>query len=246
MIRTIFAVLFAVVYLICGIPVLGIEWIIGKFNKEKMDVSSLRMVQWALGTIGKICGVKLTVIGKENIPKDQAVLYVCNHRSYFDIILGYSIMPGLTGYISKDDLEKVPLLNIWMRRLYCLFLNRTDMKQGLKTILKAIEYIKQGVSICIFPEGTRNRGEEGSLLEFKEGSFKIAEKTGCPVIPMAISHTADVILNHMPKVTPCHVTIEYGEPIYPKELPKELPKEQKRALGAMTKGRIQEMLDQHE
>ena len=242
MIRTIFAVLFAVVYLICGIPVLGIEWIIGKFNKEKMDVSSLRMVQWALGTIGKICGVKLTVIGKENIPKDQAVLYVCNHRSYFDIILGYSIMPGLTGYISIDDLEKVPLLNIWMRRLYCLFLNRTDMKQGLKTILKAIEYIKQGVSICIFPEGTRNRGEEGSLLEFKEGSFKIAEKTGCPVIPMAISHTADVILNHMPKVTPCHVTIEYGEPIYPKELPKE----QKRALGAMTKGRIQEMLDQHE
>lgn len=242
MIRTIFAVLFAVVYLICGIPVLGIEWIIGKFNKEKMDVSSLRMVQWALGTIGKICGVKLTVIGKENIPKDQAVLYVCNHRSYFDIILGYSIMPGLTGYISKDDLEKVPLLNIWMRRLHCLFLNRTDMKQGLKTILKAIEYIKQGVSICIFPEGTRNRGEEGSLLEFKEGSFKIAEKTGCPVIPMAISHTADVILNHMPKVTPCHVTIEYGEPIYPKELPKE----QKRALGAMTKGRIQEMLDQHE
>ena len=242
MIRTIFAVLFAVVYLICGIPVLGIEWIIGKFNKEKMDVSSLRMVQWALGTIGKICGVKLTVIGKENIPKDQAVLYVCNHRSYFDIILGYSLMPGLTGYISKDDLEKVPLLNIWMRRLYCLFLNRTDMKQGLKTILKAIEYIKQGVSICIFPEGTRNRGEEGSLLEFKEGSFNIAEKTGCPVIPIAISHTADVILNHMPKVTPCHVTIEYGEPIYPKELPKE----QKRALGAMTKGRIQEMLDQHE
>lgn len=242
MIRTIFAVLFAVVYLICGIPVLGVEWIIGKFNKKKMDVSSLRMVQWALGTIGKICGIKLTVIGKENIPKDQAVLYVCNHRSYFDIILGYSIMPGLTGYISKDDLEKVPLLNIWMRRLYCLFLNRTDMKQGLKTILKAIEYIKQGVSICIFPEGTRNRGEEGSLLEFKEGSFKIAEKTGCPVIPVAISHTADVILNHMPKVTPCHVTIEYGEPIYPKELPKE----QKRALGAMTKGRIQEMLDQHE
>lgn len=242
MIRTIFAALFAVVYLICGIPVLGVEWIIGKFNKKKMDVSSLRMVQWALGTIGKICGIKLTVIGKENIPKDQAVLYVCNHRSYFDIILGYSIMPGLTGYISKDDLEKVPLLNIWMRRLYCLFLNRTDMKQGLKTILKAIEYIKQGVSICIFPEGTRNRGEEGSLLEFKEGSFKIAEKTGCPVIPVAISHTADVILNHMPKVTPCHVTIEYGEPIYPKELPKE----QKRALGAMTKGRIQKMLDQHE
>ena len=239
--RIIPVALFVILFLIIGIPVLGIEWLIGKISKKTMDYSSLRIVQWAFKVIIRLAGIELTVIGEENVP-DEPVLFIGNHRSYFDIILGYSIMPGLTGYISKDDLEKVPLLNIWMRRLYCLFLNRTDMKQGLKTILKAIEYIKQGVSICIFPEGTRNRGEEGSLLEFKEGSFKIAEKTGCPVIPMAISHTADVILNHMPKVTPCHVTIEYGEPIYPKELPKE----QKRALGAMTKGRIQEMLDQHE
>ena len=198
MIRTIFAVLFAVVYLICGIPVLGIEWIIGKFNKEKMDVSSLRMVQWALGTIGKICGVKLTVIGKENIPKDQAVLYVCNHRSYFDIILGYSIMPGLTGYISKDDLEKVPLLNIWMRRLYCLFLNRTDMKQGLKTILKAIEYIKQGVSICIFPEGTRNRGEEGSLLENALSDSELFQGMEARLITVGLrAGSADEVMNRL-------------------------------------------------
>lgn len=242
MIRTIFGLLFAILYLICGIPVLFVEWIIGKFNKPLMDTSSLHMVQWALATIGKICGVRLTVIGKENIPKDQAVLYVCNHRSYFDIILGYSLMPGLTGYISKDNLEKVPLLNIWMKRLYCLFLNRKDIKQGVKTILTAIEYIKQGVSICIFPEGTRNKGEEGTLLEFKEGSFKIANKTGCPVVPMAISNSADVIYKHMPKVTPCHVIIEYGEPIYPKELPKE----QKKALPEITRSRIQAMLDQHE
>ena len=242
MIRTIFALLFAILYLICGIPVLFVEWIIGKFNKPLMDTSSLHMVQWALATIGKICGVRLTVIGKENIPKDQAVLYVCNHRSYFDIILGYSLMPGLTGYISKDNLEKVPLLNIWMKRLYCLFLNRTDIKQGVKTILTAIEYVKQGISICIFPEGTRNKGEEGSLLEFKEGSFKIANKTGCPVVPMAISNSAEVIYKHMPKVTPCHVIIEYGEPIYPKELPKE----QKKALPEITRSRIQAMLDKHE
>ena len=205
-----------------------------------MDVSSLRMVQWALGTIGKICGVKLTVIGKENIPKDQAVLYVCNHRSYFDIILGYSIMPGLTGYISKDDLEKVPLLNIWMRRLYCLFLNRTDMKQGLKTILKAIEYIKQGVSICIFPEGTRNR-TDAPLLEFHAGSLKIAEKAQCPIVPMTIANAEQIFEAHSPCIRKTKVIIEYGEPIETKNLDRT----QQKALTSQVVARISETYEKN-
>lgn len=242
MIRTIFGVLFAVVYLIIGIPVLFIEWIIGKINKHAMDISSLRLVQWAFRVIAKICGIKLTVLGQENLPKDQPVLYIGNHRSYFDIILSYSLCPNLTGYIAKDTLEKVPLLNIWMKRLYCLFMNRDDMKQSLKTILKGAEYVKQGVSICIFPEGTRNKGKETELLPFKEGSFKIAEKTGCPVIPMAISNSAAVIADHPPKVTPCHIIIEYGQPIYPKELPKE----ERKKLGSITQQVIQEMLIKNE
>ena len=117
------------------------------------------MVQWAFRVIMFICGVKLTVKGDENVPKDEPVLYICNHKSYFDIIITYSRCPNLTGYISKDTLGKVPLLNIWMKRLYCLFLDRKDIKQGLKTILTAIDYVKQGVSMCIFPEGTRNTSE---------------------------------------------------------------------------------------
>ncbi len=239
MIRMILSFIFAGAYLILTIPILGIEWIIGKFNKHAMDISSLRMVQWALRVISKICGVKLTVIGKENIPKDQAVLYVSNHRSYFDIILSYSLCPGLTGYTAKSSIEKVPLLNVWMRRLYCLFMDRDDLKKSLKTVLQGIEYIKQGVSICIFPEGTRNK--EDKLLPFKEGSLKMAEKTGCPIIPMAISNAGAVWEDHFPKVTPAHVIIEYGKPIYPKELPKE----QKKGLGRYTQDIIQNMLDAH-
>lgn len=129
MIRTILSVIFAALYLILGIPVLIIEWVIGKFNKRAMDISSLRMVQWAFRVIARICGIRLTVIGKENIPTDQAVLYIGNHRSYFDIILSYSLCPDLTGYIAKDSLQKVPLLSTWMKRLYCLFMDREDIKQ---------------------------------------------------------------------------------------------------------------------
>ena len=86
MLRTILAVLFAVCYLILGIPVLFVEWLIGKKNPHLRDISSLRMVQWAFRVIYRICGVKLTIIGQENVPKDTPVLYVANHNSYFDII----------------------------------------------------------------------------------------------------------------------------------------------------------------
>lgn len=110
-------------------------------------------------------------------------------------------------------------------------------KAGLKTILQAIEYVKKGISICIFPEGTR--GDSDEMAPFKEGSMKIAEKTGCPIVPMAISHTRDIIKDHMPFVKPTHVTVEYGAPIYPKELAKE----ERRALGRLSQNMIQEMLD---
>lgn len=70
-------------------------------------------------------------------------------------------------------MEHIPLLSTWMRFVYCLFLDRENPKEGLKTILTAIDYIKKGISICIFPEGTRNKGEELSMLPFKDGCLKI-------------------------------------------------------------------------
>ncbi|MDD6065349.1 MAG: lysophospholipid acyltransferase family protein [Firmicutes bacterium] len=229
MIRFIIIVILVVGFLILSIPILIAEWLIGKFNPKARDISSLRIVQFMFKVILFVAGTKITVIGEEHVPKDVPVLYVGNHRSYFDIVLTYARCPSLTGYVAKDSMLKIPLLSIWMKRLYCLFLNRTDIKEGLKTILQGIEQIKSGISMCIFPEGTRNRSEdETQLMPFKEGSLKMAEKTGCPIIPMSINNTASIFESHMPFVRPCHVILEYGEPIYPKELPKE----QKKFLGA--------------
>lgn len=109
MIRTILALIFVFLFLILGIPVLFVEWIIGKFNKPAADLSSLRIVQWAFRVILFICGTKITVIGEENVPKDTPVLYIGNHRSYFDIIITYARCPGLTGYVAKDNIARVPL-----------------------------------------------------------------------------------------------------------------------------------------
>ena len=223
MIRFLLVAVFLILFLIGSIPLLIIEWIIGHFNMDLKDRSSLAIVKWAFNVIIFLTGVDITVLGEENVPKDEAVLYVANHRSYFDIVLTYVRVPRLTGYISKIEVERVPLLRNWMRNLHCLFLDRQDIKQGLKTILTGIEKLKSGISICIFPEGTRNK-EKDTFLPFHGGSFKLAEKSGCPIIPIALNNVADIFEDHSPKIKKTKVVIEYGKPIYPNQLDKETKK----------------------
>ncbi len=238
--RTIITVLYIFLFLILGLPVLGIEWIISKFNKAHADMVQLRIVQWGLKCVAFISGVKLTVIGEENVPRDEPVLYIGNHRSFFDVVVTYARCPGLTGYIAKDGVNKVPIFRIWMKRLHCIFLKRDDMKEGLKVILKAIEYIKSGISICIFPEGTRNKDRDNptSLLPFKEGSFKIASKTGCKIVPMALIGTADILENHFPWIHSTDIKLIYGESI---DL-SALDKDQQKHVGAYCQTVVEELI----
>ena len=238
--RTIITVLYILLFLILGLPVLGIEWIISKFNKAHADMVQLRIVQWGLKCVAFISGVKLTVIGEENVPRDEPVLYIGNHRSFFDVVVTYARCPGLTGYIAKDGVNKVPIFRIWMKRLHCIFLKRDDMKEGLKVILKAIDYVKSGISICIFPEGTRNKDKNNptSLLPFKEGSFKIASKTGCKIVPMALIGTADILENHFPWIHSTDIKLIYGEPIDVSALDKD----QQKHVGAYCQTVVEELI----
>lgn len=239
MIRFLLIALLLFLYLLLGIPVLLVEKLVAKINPHARDISCLRMVQWAFKLMLWITGADISYIGRENVPKDRAVLYVGNHNSYFDILLTYSQCPGLTGYVAKSEMLRYPLLRDWMKRLYCVFLDRSDLRAGMQMILTCIDYIKNGISICIFPEGTRSK--DGQMQPFHEGSLKMAAKTGCPIIPMAISNSAQIFENHMPFVRPCKVIVEYGAPVYPKELSKE----DQKFLGVYTQKKIQGMLDQH-
>ena len=230
MFRFILTALFVGLFLVLGIPLLIAEWIIGKFNMDIKNRSSLAIVNWAFRVCLKISGVTVTVIGEENVPKDTAVLYVANHRSYFDILLTYVRVPRPTGYIAKKEMLRYPLLVNWMRNLHCLFLDRENIKEGMKTILEAIEKVKSGISICIFPEGTRNKVAD-TFLPFHEGSFKIADKAGCPIVPIAINNSSALFEDQFPKIKKTHVVLEYCEPVYIKDLPKE----QRKFVGAHVK-----------
>ena len=226
--------------MIFGFPLLAAQNSLGKKEPHQRDLESLKIIQTMFLFILRVSGVKVTVRGLENIPKDSAVLYVGNHRSYFDILVGYTTVPGLMGFVAKKEMLRYPLLSDWMVNVNCLFLDRDDIKAGLKMILDGIEKVKNGVSVWIFPEGTRNRHDDIlELLPFKEGSLKIAEKSGCPVVPVAMFGTADVFEKHIPFIRPAHVIVEYGKPFYIKELE---PENRKKA-GAYTRDVIIGMLE---
>ena len=237
MIRLILVVLAVVLYLIFSIPVLSYLKNLEKKDPKAAAKKSLDLVRWILGIVRDLAGITYEVRGLEHIPSDRAVLYVGNHRSYFDIVMGYTTVPAPTGFIAKKEMIGIPLLSQWMVQMNCLFLDRKDIKQGLKTILQGIDYVKDGVSMCIFPEGTRNTGED-LLLPFKAGSLKIAEKTGCPIVPMAITGSADILENHFPRVKSTHVVLQYGEPI----LMEDLSKDDRKHLASIVQKKVETML----
>ncbi len=212
MIRTILIVVFVFFFLIAGIPVNWVVTLIGKKNPEKKDNISLRFVQGGFRIVTFLSGVKLSVSGLENIPTDRGSVLIGNHRSYFDIVLLFPLMPRPTGFLAKDNLLKVPLLTTWMRNIHCLFLNRAETREGMKTILDAINEVKSGISLVIFPEGTREK-TEGEVAAFHAGSFKVATKAGAPVVPVCLTHTGQVLEDHWPKTRPVNVKIIFGEPV---------------------------------
>lgn len=224
MIRLILIAAFVILFLVLSIPLLIVEWIIGKYNMDLKNRSSLAIVNWAFRVCLWLAGTQITYLGEDRIPKDTAVLYVGNHRSYFDVLMTYVRVPRPTGYIAKKEMLRWPLLVNWMKNLHCLFLDRDDVKEGMKTILSAIDKMKEGISICIFPEGTRNRVPD-TFLPFHAGSLKIAEKAKCPIVPMAIVNAGDIFEDHLPKIKKVKVIIEYGEPICTDQLSRDEKKQ---------------------
>ena len=208
MIRIAIVAILLILFLIISIPVQLIYLIIGIFSPRKKDELCLNTVQTALKAVLKLAGTKTTIKGLENVPSDEPVLYILNHRSIFDVVITYTMVPRPTGYIAKKEMAKYFTLSTWMMFLHCEFLDRNNNRQGLKVIKKAAANIKRGISIAIFPEGTRNKTEE-PMLEFHKGSFALATMTNCKIIPVVLNNTSSILEDHFPVLKPVHAVIEY-------------------------------------
>lgn len=198
--------------------------------------TDLHVDHWCRALL-RLAGVKVTVKGRENLPQGPAV-YVANHRSYYDIPLVLTCLDRPNGILAKAETKKIPLVNRWMDLLGCVYVERGDLRASVKALNDATAWVKAGNSFVIFPEGTRNKGEEGSALEFKPGAFRVALKSGAPVVPVAISHSRDIMENNHMLMHPAQVQVTILPPIslegMDKEAQRELPQQvRQRILEAL-------------
>ena len=115
--------------------------------------------------------------------------------------------------LAKEELGKIPLLNRWMKLLGCVFVQRDDLRASVRALNDATAIVESGRSFVIFPEGTRYKGEEGGVGEFKNGAFRIAVKTGVPVVPVAITGARALFENNGNRCHPGRVHICILPPI---------------------------------
>ena len=185
-----------------------------------------------------LCIYPVKFYGKENIPSGGA-LFVCNHLSVIDCLYLAGLGVDDLKFLAKKEAFRNKLFAKILRAYGAIPIDRNAPE--MRSLMEAIKTLKGGGKLMIFPEGTRNKvGDE--LLPFKEGSMKMAEKTGCLIIPVALSNTAQIFEDHLPCVRSCKVVVEYGTPIDPKTLSRQ----ELKTLGATCRDRIQEMLDKNQ
>lgn len=206
-----------------------------KGKKETDDYLANTVRTWS-NFVLKIAGLSLTVTGRENIPKEPCV-FVGNHQSNLDIPAILANMDRLTGAIAKKDMEKIPIVNYWMRQIHCVFLDRENPREALKAITEGVENLKNGYSMIIFPEGTRSRSNV--MGEFKKGSMRLAIKAGVPIVPITIYDTNKAMEGNNGKVKKANAKLIIGKPIYLEGMSKE----EKADISEVVRNIIQGNLD---
>ena len=215
MIRSFLVVLALVLFLLTMLPLMLFLMVFRLFNPKKAGRIAQNMIAGIFRIMFFLAGTKVEVLGRDRIPVEGGVLFVSNHRSYFDILTGFTYTPKLMGFVAKQQMGYFPLVKQWMDVANCLFLDRKDIKNGMRTIQAAVDKVRDGVSIWICPEGGRTYTHGlTEVKEFKEGSLKIAQKGNVPVVPVAILNTEAIYERQRPRIRPAKIVVEYGEPIY--------------------------------
>lgn len=162
---------------------------------------------WAKSLIS-LTSSSFEIIGLENIPKDQTVLFASNHQGNFDIPILLTHIPIPISFVAKKELMKLPMVSTWMKLMECVFIDRKDLRQSLRAISEAIEILKSGHSMVIFPEGTRSKGME--MQPFKPGSLKLASRASVPIIPVTIIGSYKILEANNNRVKPAKVKVIFS------------------------------------
>jgi len=147
-------------------------------------------VTWAK-LLGWLTPIAVTVENKLNADRKRSYVVVSNHQSLYDIVVIYGWLELDLKWVMKQELRKVPGIGIGCEKAGHIFINRKNPKLAKETIAAAIDRLGDGIGIMIFPEGTRS--QDGKLIPFKKGAFRLAIEQGLPVLPVTLLGTREIL-----------------------------------------------------
>ncbi|MCE5220309.1 MAG: 1-acyl-sn-glycerol-3-phosphate acyltransferase [Clostridium sp.] len=207
------------VFYIILVLIKGLKYeLIKKFKGEAsaLEYSQKTTHLWCKFII-KTVGIDLEIKGLENIPKEPCV-FIGNHSSILDIPILLCTVNRNIGFISKKEILKTPIIGYWLKRTNSVTLDRENPRTAVEAINEAVQNLKEGSSMAIFPEGTRNK--EGKVGEFKKGSLKLATKAKAKIVPVSIDRASRAFEDNR-EFKPTKIKLVFGETIDTKNLSKE-------------------------
>ena len=212
MLRTVFWFAYFWIFQLVSILFLLAYFLIGLLGRRQSQAKFLYWVSrtWARQLVA-LAGGRVEVSGLENLPRQGGMLFVSNHQGAFDIPLLLGFVPGLKGFISKKENFRLPIVSTWMKLLGCIIIDRSDLRQSARAIGRGIRDLQAGRSLVIFPEGTRSKS--GTMNRFKEGSFKLATRSGAAIVPLTIDGSYRLLEGNHGRITPGKVHLHIHPPI---------------------------------
>ena len=206
MIRTAFIIL----YVLPATAVFGIIAIsVSFFSRSGNPVHIIARI-WSKSILF-VSGIDVTVKGLSNIDPSQSYIYMSNHRSNFDIPVLLGCLPIQFRWLAKAELFKIPIFGRAMRGAGYVKIDRFNRESAFKSIDQVAAKMKNGVSVMIFPEGTRS--EDGNIKPFKKGGFVMAVDSGVSIVPVILGGTRSIMAKGSWRIIPGSVTLSIEKPI---------------------------------
>ncbi len=206
MIRTLYIAIWVVfATLVCGIVVIVLSFFLRSGNFMH------KIARFWGKSILVVSRIKVSVKGLSNIDPSSPYIYMPNHQSNFDIPVLLGHLTVQFRWLAKMELFKIPIFGRAMRNVGYISIDRSNRQSAFESLKVAVEKIKSGVSVLIFPEGTRSR--DGKIRPFKKGGFVMAIDSGVPIVPVVITGTRAIMPKGRFRVYPGHVSMVIYKPI---------------------------------
>ncbi|MFQ5416674.1 MAG: lysophospholipid acyltransferase family protein [Myxococcota bacterium] len=187
----------------------GMAALVGPFDRsgEFGVFAARRFIRWVLAS----CRVEVDVAGLGHIDPDRSYVVMANHQSLFDIAAIVATLPLSFRFVAKRELTRIPFFGWGLVAAGHVIVDRGNTEASVRSLRRAAERVRSGVTVIIFPEGTRSR--TGELRRFRSGGFHLAMEAGVAILPATVSGSQRINQAHSLRVEPGRMHVTYGEPI---------------------------------